>query len=227
MCNEQIMKKLDYKLIVSSGPTREWIDPVRFISNPSTGRTGWEIASQGMKIFNDVIYISGPVSSKFSIVDGAKNILVDTTEEMACEVYREAGNNCVLIMAAAPADFTARITRDHKIKKTTDEAYSIELIPTKDILKGLIGHTYSNFIRVGFAAETNDVDNYAKEKLIDKDLDYICANRVFKQKIGFGENNANSLHVFSRSGWKKDIGPGSKTENAIELLNILIDDISH
>lgn len=218
------MNPEEYRLVVSSGPTREWIDPVRYISNPSSGRTGWAIATKGVSLFKEVIFISGPVISKYSSVKNATNIHVDTTEDMAKAVHEWIGDKTILIMAAAPADFTARKASDHKIKKTSSESHHIELLPTRDILKSLKGKKFNSFIKVGFAAETNDVENYALKKLKDKKLDYICANQVFKQNMGFGEN-INTLTIYSKKGSTKTIGPGDKKKLAGQLIKYLIRDI--
>lgn len=209
-----------YRLIVTSGPTREWIDPVRFISNPSSGRTGWAIARKGSKLFRDVVFISGPAHNRYTKVEGAKNIRVESTEEMAAAVTEAIREKTLLIMAAAPADFTPEKRDTTKIKRSGGELV-LRLKPTKDILRGLDSLQVKDFIKVGFAAETDHIEENAFEKLKRKNLDFICANRVFQEREGFGENK-NTLHVIGRDGTDKTIGPADKLLLAERLLQYLV-----
>ncbi len=215
------MNASSYRLVVTSGPTREWIDPVRFISNPSSGRTGWGIARRGLKYFKEVVFISGPAHHKYISVQGAKNILVDTTEEMKAAVHKSIKSKTLLIMAAAPADFTPDRTSDSKIKKTAAKQLNVKLVPTTDILKSLKDHGARDFYRVGFAAETDHVSENALDKLERKGLDFICANQVFKESQGFGEH-ANTLHLLGHDGELRQFGPGDKLKIADDLLKYLI-----
>lgn len=210
-----------YRLIVTSGPTREWIDPVRYITNPSSGKTGWAIAKKGLSQFREVVLISGPGDPKYRAVNDAKNIAVDTTEEMAKAVKENICENSILIMSAAPADFKSMSVHKSKIKKDKIKKQIIELKPTIDILKSVKNVKLNNFYRIGFAAETDHVESYARKKLIDKNLHYICANQVYKENMGFG-NNDNRLLVFGRDESVFEIGPGEKTKNATKLLTYLI-----
>lgn len=214
------MNPSKYRLVVTSGPTREWIDPVRFISNPSSGRTGWALARRGLKLFRDVVFISGPAHGRYTKVEGAKNIQVESTEEMAAAVTSAIRERTLLIMAAAPADFTPESRDTTKIKRSGGELI-LRLQPTKDILIGLGSLDLDHFIKVGFAAETDHVQENAFDKLKRKNLDFICANRVYQEREGFGENR-NTLHVIGRDGKEKIIGPADKLLLADRLLRYLV-----
>jgi phosphopantothenoylcysteine decarboxylase/phosphopantothenate--cysteine ligase len=213
----------DFKLIVTSGPTREWIDPVRFISNPSSGKTGFLLAQEGVGIYRETVYIAGYTEKEFKSVKNAKNISVDNTESMAEAVFQELDHHSILIMAAAPADYTPKITSDIKIKKQEKEVV-ITLIPTIDILK-TIGNQklphYNKLILVGFAAETNQIKEHAIEKLNKKNAHFICANQVYKSQAGFGHVD-NAVVIFDKWNQEKTIGPISKEilcKKIIEYLN--------
>ena len=214
-----------YQLIVTSGPTREWIDPVRFISNPSSGQTGYQIAMHGIQLFAQTTYICGTVCSEFKTVKGARNISVESTKEMGEAVRGSIHENTILIMAAAPADYTIRNTESYKIKKEETQSISLELVATEDILMSLIPFHYENFYKVGFAAETHNVLEYAKGKLQRKKLNYICANEVHKEISGFG-TNMNTLHVIDKNLHTKTLGPATKTELASSLIHFLMEKIN-
>lgn len=207
-----LFKKLKSKLnlIVTSGPTREFIDPIRFLSNPSTGRMGYYIARAGVNKGYRVTYITGPVSVRYRKVEGAKkNIDVISTQDMLDAVLENIKSDSVLIMAAAPADYRPVETYDHKIKKK--DVPAIELIPNPDILKTVHSHIVEKKLNkihlIGFAAETNDIENYAKDKLQKKSLDMIFLNDLTKKDSGFG-TDTNQLTVFRNDGtsekWKSE-----------------------
>lgn len=209
-------------LVVTSGPTREWIDPVRFISNPSSGKTGWWIAKSGLNRFKKVIYIAGPGNPAYSRVDGATNIQVDTTEEMRVAVTQSIGESTILIMSAAPADFRVEDIQNEKIKKLENSRnrQTIHMVPTVDILKSIANIKEPSLIRVGFAAETNNIEQYARNKIQTKNLDYICANLVYKANTGFGESK-NSITIYGKDQSVKRLGPGEKEDLAGEILDYL------
>ena len=221
-----MQKTLPYRLIVTSGPTREWIDPVRFISNPASGQTGWHLAVIGKQLFEEVIYIVGPTYPPFDKFDNAKNISVETTKEMQIAVHNSISDNCILIMAAAPADYAPKQkAKPHKIsKKLQHTELHLHLAPTIDILKSLIpvAAKYSQFYRIGYAAETQNIIEHAYEKLQEKQLDLICANEVNKTMKGFG-NNLNKLIILEKNGNKNFLGPASKKALAASLLDMVID----
>lgn len=217
------MNPAEFRLVIGSGPTREWIDPVRYISNPSTGRTGWSLAKHGLDKFGEVVLISGPGSAECRTIDGATNVAVETTAEMTSAVRDHICDRSVLIMSAAPADYTPATPRPQKVKKQAGEPYTLTLMPTTDILKSIIplAADWPNFYRVGFAAETNNVEEYAWRKMKEKDLDFICANQVYRSEAGFGDN-PNTLTVFNRSGEIAKIGPAEKDDLAARLLTHFI-----
>lgn len=209
------------RLIVTSGPTREWLDPVRFLTNSSSGKTGWEVARAALGRFREVIYIAGPCDEKYRRVNGAQNIEVTTTEEMGRTVLSALQEHSLLIMAAAPADFTPLHPENQKIKKQPGEiTRTIELTPTMDILRTAGENPPADCYLVGFAAETTDVETHAREKLLRKKAHFICANEVFRDSKGFGDI-PNTLSVFDRFGGQRTIGPLPKADLAVALLDYL------
>ncbi|MBX7058652.1 MAG: phosphopantothenoylcysteine decarboxylase [Leptospirales bacterium] len=208
------------RLVVVSGPTREWIDPVRYISNASSGRTGWELARAGLSRFASVLLISGPGEEQFRALHGAETRRVETTADMAEATAAAIGDDCLLIMAAAPADFRPSNPASSKIKKTQTDMLRLDLAPTTDILRSLIPRAsgLQNLIRVGFAAETDNLLEYAAAKMKAKDLDFICANEVFRDQQGFGDR-VNTIFLIDRAGNSKTIGPLKKSELAPALLD--------
>ena len=218
-----------YRLIVTSGPTREWLDPVRFLSNPASGQTGWHLASHAASsrynhFFSEVIYICGPVQPPYDQVKNCLNIHIDSTQEMCTAVHDYIRDHSILLMSAAPADYCSKHISEHKIKKTSSpQALQLKLVPTVDILKSLIpiAHKFSHFYRVGFAAETQNLIEYAKIKLNEKQLSMICANRVYKDKTGFGDTR-NALSIIDKQGNIQNCGPAPKEDIANFLLQQII-----
>ena len=212
------IKFSEFTCIVSSGPTREWLDPVRYISNASTGLMGYNIAKEALSKFKKTIYVCGPVCKEYQYLDGAENITVEKTEEMFEEIKKNLCSNCVLIKAAAPLDFKFKKFIPTKIKKNQLDKINYDFENSIDILLEIkkIAPLYKNFLRVGFAAQTENIENEAKEKLLKKELDLICANKVFKQDSGFGENES-SMILLNKNGDKKEIGKSTKNKLAKEL----------
>jgi phosphopantothenoylcysteine decarboxylase/phosphopantothenate--cysteine ligase len=212
----------NFKLIVTSGPTREWIDPVRFISNPSSGKTGYLIAKNGINIFRSTVYISGYTDKEYKNIENAINISVDTTNSMAEAVFKELEDYTILIMAAAPADYMPKSTYDVKLKKQEKELV-LPLLPTIDILKTIGTEKLSQYyklILVGFAAETNQIKEHAIEKLNKKNAHFICANKVFKNELGFGEVE-NIVLIYDKWNKEKEIGPYPKETLCKKILEYL------
>ena len=223
-------KLRNYRLIVTSGPTREWMDPVRFISNPATGCMGWHLAEVAQKYnFCKVVYISGPGELAYRKVNSVQNISVDTTQEMCDALHSCLCSHCIIIMAAAPTDYQAKEFVGHKIKKIKATKINMEWIETVDILKSLMGvvENYHDLYRVGFAAETDELIEHAYQKLQAKDLDLICANQVYKDISGFATNNKNTLHVLKRNSPKVvcKLGPTEKNELAELLLDFIVKEV--
>ena len=203
------------KFVVTAGPTREPIDPVRFLSNRSSGKMGYAIAAAALESNHDVVLISGPVN--LAPPANAKWVNVITSDDMH-EAVHEAVRDCdVLVMCAAVSDYKPARVAKAKIKKR-DEDFSLELIPARDILKSL--PRSRNFFVVGFAAETNDVERHARAKLAAKNCDMIVANDLSDPNIGM-ESDENAVTIFSRNGEIKKISRASKKIIARALVKII------
>jgi phosphopantothenoylcysteine decarboxylase/phosphopantothenate--cysteine ligase len=170
------------RVVVTAGPTREYIDPVRFISNPSTGLMGYTLAGRAARRGADVLLISGPTS--LYAPPGVELLSVVTAEEMAGAVKDALAGADVLVMAAAVADYRPSDVAPRKMKKSAGVP-DIKFEATEDILKS-ISTTKDSCLLVGFAAETDDVIENARRKLEDKKLDLIVANKVDAPDSGFG-----------------------------------------
>ena len=187
------------KFVITAGPTREPIDPVRFLSNRSSGKMGYAIAAAAIEANHEVLLISGPVN--LAAPAGARLVSVITSDEM-CAAVHEAVLDCdVLVMCAAVSDYKPARVAEQKIKKR-DERFSLELIPARDILKSL--SPSRNFFVVGFAAETNDVEEHARAKLATKNCDMMVANDLSDPNIGM-ESDENEVTVLFRNGEAKKI----------------------
>jgi phosphopantothenoylcysteine decarboxylase / phosphopantothenate---cysteine ligase len=207
------------KILITAGPTYEAIDPVRFIGNHATGLMGFELAKNASKMGADVILVSGPTSLKCNEIN-VKTIKVKTADEMftACNEYFEKTN--YVICAAAVADYKPKVVAKQKIKKQ-DSELQIELVKTVDILKHL-GTTKKNQIVVGFALETeNEIEN-AKQKIIKKNLDFIILNSMKDKGAGFGVTT-NKVTIINHKMEIKPLDLKLKSEVAIDILDYLIE----
>ncbi len=208
------MKKI--KCLISAGPTREYFDPVRFISNPSSGKMGYAIAEAARDMAWEVTLISGPVAIKAP--EGVNLVKVTSAQDMleACQKYFDESD--ILIMSAAVSDVRPAQVIDHKLKK-----YEIELNPrlerTPDILLTLSRQKKNQYL-VGFAAETENVLEYAKKKLNQKNLDCIVANCVSGANSAFASDN-NKIDVIKRNGEIVNVPPASKRDIAISLVKFI------
>lgn len=182
-------------VLITAGPTREYIDPVRFFTNRSTGKMGYALAEAAVVLGANVTLVSGP--SNLKVPYGVTFIPVQSAEEMYNEVLERFHDAHLVIKSAAVADYRPKLTYDSKMKKS-DGDLSIEMDRTKDILKEL-GQKKTKQVLVGFAAETNDVTRYAKEKLEKKNLDMIVANNVSQEGSGF-EGDTNQVYIYGRDG---------------------------
>lgn len=182
------------RILVTAGPTVEDIDPVRYISNRSSGKMGYAVAEAALRRGADVTLISGPVSLKCS--DAIKRIDVKTTRQMldACEAVFDDVD--IVIKAAAPADYYVVNQYDRKIKKS-DGTFTVELAKNPDILETL-GKKKESHVLVGFAAETNDLEAYARDKMARKNLDMIVANDVSAPGAGF-DHDTNIITIIKAS----------------------------
>ena len=207
------------KVMVTAGPTRELIDPVRFLSNPSTGKMGFAIASALLERGHEVLLVTGPVSLESP--PGAQVIHVVSADDMLQAVKAEMGVCDAIIMSAAVADWRPRSMSATKLKKGGD-SLSLELEPTVDILRE-IAPLKGKCVLGGFAAETGDPAEEARRKLRDKGLDVIFANDVSAAGSGF-ESDTNQL-ICIRADGGEEIWPlmskldaGGKVAEVLESL---------
>ena len=203
------------RFLITAGPTREPIDPVRYISNRSSGKMGYAIAEAALEAGHDVILISGPVT--LNPPRGAHFISILTSDEMHDAVRRHLRDCDILVMCAAVADYKPAKVSAQKMKKR-NEALSLELVPTRDILASLLKRD-RRFLVVGFAAETNDLEGNAQKKLRVKNCDIIVANDVSRADSGM-ESDANEVTIFFRNGEKENISRASKKIIARTLVKI-------
>jgi phosphopantothenoylcysteine decarboxylase/phosphopantothenate--cysteine ligase len=199
------------KLVVTAGGTQEPIDPVRHITNPSSGKMGYAIAEAARDRGAEVILISAPTS--LLTPAGVKVIPVRTTIEMQKAVAKAVARADALIMAAAVTDYQPKIASKTKLKKDTLEL-KLELVRTPDILAKVKG----NFVRVGFAAESNDIVVNAKKKLEKKKLDFIVANDITARDSGFGVDT-NRVIIIDKKGKVEKLPLMSKREVADKILD--------
>ena len=199
--------------LITAGPTREPIDPVRYISNRSSGKMGYAIAEAALDAGHDVILISGPVN--LSPPRKAKFISVSSTDEMFEAVHRHTDESDICVLCAAVADYKLAEVSPVKIKKRAAQV-SLELIPTRDILQSLGQRQNRKFLLVGFAAETDYLEANAAKKLREKNCDIIVANDA---RIAM-ETDENELLILFRDGETKKISRSSKKNLARELVKI-------
>jgi len=204
------------KVLVTAGPTREPIDPVRFISNPSSGKMGYSIARAAEHRGAEVVLITGPTNLSYPA--GVQVIKVETAQEMAKAVFEHVDDVHIIIKTAAVSDYSPVNTAKQKIKKGKNEIV-LPLKKNMDILKEL-GRIKKNQILVGFAAETENLENNAIKKLAEKNLDIIAANLINSSSSGFG-SDINKAVFFYKDQTKESV-PEMTKDN---LANILLDRI--
>ena len=206
------------RIVISAGPTREAIDPVRFITNRSTGKMGYAIAEAARDMGLDVVLVSGPVT--LTPPENVEVMAVESAVEMA-EAMRNASETAdMIVMTAAVADYRPKVYSTSKIKKSDDDLV-IELERTEDILASLGKNKRPGQILVGFAAETDDLLKNAQGKLERKNLDYIAANIVGVPGRGFAADD-NAITLLGRNGFRKDLTLKSKALLARELLETIL-----
>jgi phosphopantothenoylcysteine decarboxylase/phosphopantothenate--cysteine ligase len=199
------------RFLITAGPTREPIDPVRYISNRSSGKMGYAIAEAAIEAGHEVVLISGPVD-----VDrprGVAVIPISTSDEMFDAVRRHTSRCDMLVMCAAVADYKSAKVAKNKIKKR-GENISLELVPTRDILASLPKDR--QYLVVGFAAETENVENNAQKKLREKNCDIVVANDA---RIGM-ESDENEVTILFRDGEMKRISRDSKRIISRDLVKV-------
>ncbi|MEH7011964.1 bifunctional phosphopantothenoylcysteine decarboxylase/phosphopantothenate--cysteine ligase CoaBC [Neobacillus niacini] len=211
--NKSSLKLNGKNVLITAGPTREKIDPVRFITNHSTGKMGYALAEAAKKEGARVILISGPVH--LSPPPGVDLIKIESAEDMYHAVMENYEDADIIIKTAAVADYTPKVSFEHKMKKQPGEKV-IELERTKDILFEL-GTKKGSQILIGFAAETENVEEYAIKKLKAKNADMIVANNVKSEGAGFGMDT-NIVTLFKRDGIKIDLPLMSKLDVAHKII---------
>lgn len=202
------------KVLITAGPTKEKIDPVRFITNRSTGKMGYAIAEEAVKMGAIVTLVSGPVT--IEAPHSANIVPVETAKEMYEAVMERYSEQDIIIKTAAVADYKPKTISELKMKKQKEDL-SIELERTKDILLEL-GQKKTDQILVGFAAETNDVEQYAKAKLEKKNADMIVANNVTTDGAGFG-TDTNIVTIYKKDDTVTELPKMSKNEVAKRILS--------
>jgi phosphopantothenoylcysteine decarboxylase / phosphopantothenate---cysteine ligase len=196
------------RFLITAGPTREPIDPVRYFSNRSSGKMGYAIAEAAIEAGHEVVLISGPVH--IDRPRGVAVIPVLTSDEMFAAVRQHISGCDILVMCAAVADYKPAKVSKNKIKKRGDKI-SLELLPTRDILASLPKDR--KYFVVGFAAETENIEANARKKLQEKNCDVIVANDA---RIGM-ESDENEIEIFVRNGETKKISRAPKKIVAREL----------
>jgi phosphopantothenoylcysteine decarboxylase/phosphopantothenate--cysteine ligase len=201
-------------VLVTAGPTREPIDPVRFISNPSSGRMGFAVAKAAEHRGASVTLIAGPTTLANPVY--VHTIRIQTAEDMACAVFEHIKHADIIIKTAAVSDYTPAAPAQQKIKKTED-TMTLSLKKTKDILKE-IGKIKKDRIVVGFAAETEMLEKNATQKLFSKNLDIIAGNIIGAPSSGF-EVQTNEVTLFYKNGTKEVLNIMAKEEIAHIILD--------
>ncbi|WP_445769114.1 bifunctional phosphopantothenoylcysteine decarboxylase/phosphopantothenate--cysteine ligase CoaBC [Rheinheimera sp.] len=185
------------KITITTGPTREAIDPVRYISNHSSGKMGFALAAAAAAMGADVTLISGPV--QLATPAGVKRIDVTTAQQMHDAALAQATNSDIFIGCAAVADYRVANIAGEKMKKQGNSALELKLVQNPDIIASVAALSQNRPFTVGFAAETQNVLQYAKDKLARKKLDLICANDVSNAEQGFNSDN-NAVTLLWQSG---------------------------
>lgn len=204
------------KILITAGPTYENIDPVRFIGNHSSGKMGFDLAKEAAKRGAEVILISGPSSQQINI-ENVSVYRVTSAQEMYDEVFKHYDNADIAIMSAAVADYTPKVKAAEKIKKNENELI-IELVKNKDILRTM-GEKKTHQFLVGFALETQNEEENAKQKLQKKNLDMIILNSLRDEGAGFA-NATNKIKIFTPTE-EKSFSLKSKEEVAKDILDFV------
>lgn len=205
----------ELNIVITAGPTREAIDPVRYLSNYSSGKMGFSIAAAAAKRGANVTLISGPVN--LATPAGVTRIDINSATEMHQAALEHAINNHIFIACAAVADFRPAHVANQKMKKQDgNDELVIQLVKNPDIVASIAALTAQRPFTVGFAAETQNVEHYARGKLAAKNLDLICANDVSIQGQGFN-SDTNALHLYWPNG-DKTLPLATKTDLGQQLI---------
>ena len=207
-------------VVITAGPTREAIDPVRYISNHSSGKMGFALAQAAAAQGAKVTLVSGPVS--LATPAGVERIDVDSAQSMYSAAIEQAKTHDIFIGCAAVADYRPESIAEQKIKKTDDsDQMTITMVKNPDIIASVAALSESRPFTVGFAAETQDVEHYARTKLSKKNLDMICANDVSVEGQGFNSND-NAITVYWKDG-KQSLTLASKQQIASQIIMTIAD----
>ncbi len=205
------------KILITAGATREFVDPVRFISNPSSGKMGYSIARAAWMRGGNVTLITG--YAEIPPPYGINTIRVESADDMYKAVMSNMKGKDVIIKAAAVSDYKSAGKRTNKIKKSA-KSITLELTKTKDILKE-IGDNKNGTFLVGFAAESENITENSKKKLKNKNLDLIVANDIKQEGAGFG-SDTNIVRIISKDGKKFDLPLMDKEKLGHEILNFVV-----
>ena len=217
---ERLLRNKDLsgeRLLITAGPSREPLDPVRYLSNRSSGKMGYALARAAVRRGAEVVLVSGPTA--LECPSGVRIIQVTTAAEMHAAVIREFATASVVVMAAAVADYRPVVIADHKIKRGKG-AIELSLEPNPDIIKDL-GSNKNGKVLIGFAAETQDLTANAAKKLREKNLDMIVANNVTEAGSGF-DGDTNVATILDRKGLTQSLPLMSKDELADRIYDHFI-----
>jgi len=218
---KNLSKNKKYKALVTAGPTHEYIDPIRFISNKSSGKQGYALAKSLSKKGFETTLISGPTS--LQVEKDINLIKVETAEEMFLATQNSLPVD-VAIFSAAVGDYKVKEISKEKIKK--QDKINLELEKNVDILNYISNH---NSLRpklvIGFAAETNNLENYSNKKLNEKNCDWIIANDVSNKKIGF-DSDFNEVSIFYQNNKEEKISYKSKSDISDEVVEKIINHLN-
>lgn len=203
------------RVLVTAGPTREAIDPVRFIGNRSSGRMGYAIAEVAWRMGAEVLLISGPTTLPTPV--GVQRVNIETANEMFDAVAAELPRADILVMAAAVADFRPASTAEEKIKKGENDSPELPLEPTLDVLNATMGLRQRGAVIVGFALETESPVANGRKKLEQKALDLLVVNDAGEPGAGF-EVETNRVTILDRDGGSDELPLLTKTEVAEQIL---------
>lgn len=215
--NDYIQSSKEYKgirFLVTAGPTREYIDPVRYITNRSSGKMGLSLANVIKRKGGTVSLVTGSIDCKDIHYDRIFN--VETADEMLNLLKKEVKESDILIMAAAVADFKPKEISERKIKK--GKSFLLELVENPDILKELSKEKDESQVFVGFAAESDDLIENAKKKIGEKNLDMIVLNDISRSDIGF-DSNYNEVTLIYKNGRMKRVPKATKEKIAEEIIS--------
>ena len=205
------------RIVVSAGPTFEDLDPVRFLGNRSSGKMGFAIAAAAARRGADTVLVAGPVH--LGTPPGVHRVDVRSAAQLRDAVLAALPADAY-VGAAAVADWTPRAVSPSKLKKVAGvDTLSLDLVRTPDTLAEVAAHPRRPRLVVGFAAETGELERYARDKLVRKRLDLIAANRVGVAGSGF-EGDDNALVVYGHD-FERALGPASKAELADDLLDLI------